>query len=272
MSGSVTLLDFIDELRHRLDDTGGNIERPEGMTDAYSYYWQFDDSLLLYKNRDLLRYLNETLLDFSARVPLNDAYPSPMCVIPVKIGQQHYTYDGAILTIESVRLASTERPLAKTTTNRLDNDFATQWRGKDASGQCYPNRYAENASRRRLTLDRTPIADDQLLLEVTRQLDACYKVDYLKPGLNTCIAALDPLYKEAIIQGVLMRANRFSDPECCDPQRAREAERQFNQLVGPPVSARQMEARRENANLVLHSRPYPYSRRVVSRRARRGCC
>jgi hypothetical protein len=171
-----------------------------------------------------------------------------LCNIAVVSGTNSYDLDSKILTVENVRLASTQAALVKWTLR----DYRDTADAYTATGT--PQYYFEESHPFRMTLYPIPDASDTLYLTVYR-----YPLDELswnqrKVGLDEPGTVL----REALIQGALMLAYQKRDSDAADIKRQVYHEAQFQKLVGPPVDYRTLENRRWNANLDVSIRPARY--------------
>lgn len=113
---AVTHLTLLNEIRERLDDMGGDVGSPPV---GYAYRWQYDDTGCLWKNIELVNYLNETIREVGFRKPVYDTDDADTCTISIEIGTRVYALSPLVLSIEEARLASTGLPLIKSTVKRM---------------------------------------------------------------------------------------------------------------------------------------------------------
>jgi hypothetical protein len=259
----MTLLELVDDFRLRTDDLGGDTGTvPVGFT----YYWEYNDAGPLWKNREIVNYLNWAHREIAMRRPYRDSTTAAICTITVADGTTAYALDNRILSIEEVVLASTGKSLQKTTVRDL-----RQWAvgalnptGIDAwkTTTGTPQYYCEDAEPGKITLVPVPLIDDALLLTVYRlplePFDWAYRTDDLDEPPSQL--------QETLVQGAMARAYQKRDADTYDPRHAAFHENQFNQMAGAPVDYATLEARRWNANLdtTIRSTPYVNTRRVGS--------
>lgn len=130
---AISALLLIEAVRDQLDDQGGDTGAPSA---GYYARWQEDDTGCLWKNTDLVRYLNQTLRELGQRQPIKDGgtrYP-----VVLQAGQRHYELPAEVVRIESAVRTSDGEPLVKTTLgemqaitcwNRLQRDtLGVDWR------------------------------------------------------------------------------------------------------------------------------------------------
>ena len=204
----------------------------------------------LWADSEILRALNQALREFGLRQPVLD--DSTWLDIPITPHEYRYEYDPHILYVERVLLNGDDVPKVRLTQFMPDSD---QW--------CY----AEQWQARELLLSPTPSGGALSL--VAYRIPRC---NYTTDNMDVAINDPDPLlYHEAIQTGVMAYLYTKHDADTFgvdDQHRYREL---FNQMVGHPLTARQIEARRENTNLRLYYRGTPYTERVKHpRRYRHG--
>lgn len=256
---SILLLELIEDCRNRLDDLGGDTGTvPTG----YYKYWQADDASCLWRNKELIRYLKIVLLDIAGRAPWTsegargDSLGTPTR-LSVKVGNPEVVWNPAVLAAEQIRLVSTGQYLQKVTSSQLYDLFDEDWGTVEGT----PVYYVE-VRRGLIRLVPIPIVADELRLVVKRRnLDEFEWEDIsheATPSFELEDVPDDLL--EALIVGVCRQAYLKHDADTLNIDLSREYERQFAVLVGPPVSWRQKEARRENANLAYTITPFQYTR------------
>lgn len=249
-----TLLDIIYDVRLRADDLGGDTGTvPAG----YTYYFEYSDARALFKNVELVRYLNAAHREIAVRTRCYRDTDSSLCKITVTAGTAVYEYDRLILSVEEVLLGSTGQPLPKIQLRDLrplqDSD--------DTTGT--PTHYLEENAPFRLMLHPTPDVADVLYLTVYRLPLEEWTWAQRKMPIDEPPEQL----REALIQGALMYAYQKRDADTEDGGRQAFHAREFERLVGPAVNFRVLEDRRWNANLDMTITPIPYTVRRRSRLA-----
>lgn len=174
--------------------------------------------------------------------------------ISVISGTAVYNLDSRIITVEDVRLNSSNANLVKWT---LD-DYRALASQYTATGT--PTNYIEELTPFRIRLYPIPTANDTLYLTVYRYPLA----DFAWATRNVTLTEPSDFWREALIQGALMYAYQKRDADTIDPKRIAFHEMQFNKLVGPPVDYRTLENRRWNANMDITIRPSRYIRPMNS--------
>lgn len=174
--------------------------------------------------------------------------------ISVISGTAVYNLDSRIITVEDVRLNSSNANLVKWT---LD-DYRALASQYTATGT--PTNYIEELTPFRIRLYPIPTANDTLYLTVYRYPLA----DFAWATRNVTLTEPSDFWREALIQGALMYAYQKRDADTVDPKRIAFHEMQFNKLVGPPVDYRTLENRRWNANMDITIRPSRYIRPMNS--------
>lgn len=248
-----TLLDIIYDVRLRADDLGGDTGTPSA---GFTYYFEEDDRGALFKNLELVRYLNAAHREIAVRTRCyrdTDSIISRIAVVP---GTAVYEYDPLILSTEEVLLGSTGQPLPKIQLRDLRPLQASY----ETTGT--PTHYLEEDAPFRLMLHPTPAVADMLYLTVYRlPLD-----EWTWAGRKTPIYEPPDQLREALIQGALMYAYQKRDADTQEGGRQVFHAREFERLVGPAVNFRVLEDRRWNANLDTTITPSPYTTRRRSRR------
>ena len=163
---AISHLSLLNEIRERLDDLGGDVGIPPS---GYTYRWQYDDSGCLWKNVELVNYLNETIHEIGLRKPVFDTDDPTICQISIASGTRAYDLDPHILSVDEVRLESTGLPLIKSTVKRIRELIsryhpAEHWRTTTGA----VTHYLEDEFTRQISLYRTPVAADALKMVVRR--------------------------------------------------------------------------------------------------------
>jgi hypothetical protein len=248
-----TLLDVIYDVRLRADDLGGDTGTP---STGYTYYFEEDDRGALFKNIELVRFLNAAHREIAVRTRCYRDTDSGLCQIRVSAGAAIYEYDPLILSTEEVLLKSTGQPLRKIQLR----DLRPLQANYETTGT--PTHYLEENAPFRLMLHPTPAVADTLYLTVYRlPMD-----EWTWAQRKTQIYEPPDQLREALIQGALMYAYQKRDADTGDGGRQAFHANEFEKLVGPAVDFRTLEDRRWNANLDTTITPSPYTVRRRSRR------
>lgn len=217
-----------------------------------------DDGTKLWSDAQLVRYLNNTLREIGRR--REQIYDDTGDLnITVVSGTQLYYYDSCIYTLEDLTLASNQKPLIKKTYEWLGRT-QKEWRNDEGT----PTHYVENPTEGSIVLWPKPDAADTLYVKAYRVPRANYSSSQLTASVTE---PADSIYHDAIIVGMAMYAYKKHDADSFDSNRQAVYAEQFTQLVGPPISARELLARKENANLNISIHPYPYAPRIKHRRS-----
>lgn len=246
----MTPLSLVYDIRLRADDQGGDTGTvPTG----YTYFWESDDSGCLWKNAEILYFLNAAHREIAVRTSCyRDAGESEICQIKVKAGTATYEIDPRILTIEDVLLNSTGASLVKTQLR----DYRKVANTHTQTGT--PTQYLEENRPFRLTLSPIPVVADTLYLTVYR-----LPLEDLTWSIRKCSMDEPPeQLREALIQGALSYAYQKRDADTTDAGRQQFHAQEFERLIGKPVDFRTLENRRANANLDISIRPNGYVPRV----------
>jgi hypothetical protein len=244
----MTPLNLIYDLRLRADDLGGDTGTPPS---GFTYYWESDDSGALWKNAELIHFLNLAHREIAVRTQCYRDTEAELCTIRVKAGTAKYDIDPRILTIEDVLLASTGTSLIKTQLR----DYRMTANTNTEVGT--PTHYLEENRPFRFALYPIPVVDDTLYLTVYRlPLE-----DMTWAGRKSDVDEPPEQLREALVQGALSYAYQKRDADTGDGGRQKFHAMEFEKLIGKPVDYKVLENRRANANLNVTIRPEPYVRR-----------
>ena len=257
---SLYLLDLIESVRERLDDKGGDTGTvPAG----YYAYWQYSDSGCLWKNTELVRYLKRALRDVAVRAPVQEEgitadILGELCRLSVTANNPEVEVPSHVQTLEQVRLVSSGLLLPRTTSARLDAEFGSyDW----ASEIGTPDRYLEPRAGY-LRLYPIPDAADEIRLIVRRGFLTDFEWADVQSGSSLYRYELEGVHdelEEALVCAVCRYAYLKRDADTFNLPLSQEYERQLAVLVGPPVTQRQRDARRANANLSISIRGHGYN-------------
>jgi hypothetical protein len=252
---ALKLLSLIESTRDRLNDYGGDRGAPSA---GYYALWQEDDTPCLWKNAELVGYLKRALRDVADRVPwetegVNADRLGSLHRPKVTAGNSQVALSASILSVEQVRLVSSGELLTKTESSRL-----AALNGSDAwtTETGTPTHYLEPRTGI-LRLYPIPVIADELRLVVKRRSLAQFEWSEVASESTPTLELADVPddLEEALVVAVCRQAYLKRDAETYDPNASRECERMLIDLLGPPVSWRQKEARRHNANLDMAIRP-----------------
>lgn len=245
----MTPLDLVYDLRLRGDDAGGNTGTPSV---GFSYVWEENDSNTLWKNEELIRYLNIAHLEIAVRSQCyRDAGESDICQIRVRAGTASYTIDPRILTIEDILLDSSGASLIKTHLK----DYRALANHRTTTGT--PTHYLEESRPFKITLYPVPVINDILYVTVYR-----LPLEEMTWNLrNSDVDEPPESLREALIQGALMYAYQKRDADTADAGRQKFHAQEFERLVGPVIDYRTQENRRASANLDVSVTPHAYIKR-----------
>jgi hypothetical protein len=254
----MTLLELVRTVREQLNDLGGD--------GGGNVHWEVDDTACLWKNTEIIRYLNLAHKELAARRPYRDSATEDICTLEIRANTARYALDSRILSIENVTVASTGHSLLKTTlrdlrvwaTAQFTEPGVDAWKTKTGT----PAYYSEDVEPGKITLIPVPIATtDSLYLTVYRL--PLEPFDWLDRS-GDVVEPAESLV-EALLAGAMARAYQKRDNETYDPRSVAQYENQFTQLVGGPVDYQTLENRRWNANLDMSIVPAGYSRKSSRR-------
>ena len=116
---AISALALLEAVREQLDDYGGDTGTPSV---GYYAYWQESDAGCLWKNTELVRYLNQTLRELGQRQPLKDRSGYPLTLTA---GVRNYELEPEIVRVDAVTRLSDGQPLVKTTVAEMQ--AVTRW-------------------------------------------------------------------------------------------------------------------------------------------------
>ena len=231
------IIDLMQAIRERLEDVGGD--------GGGLHPWEIDDTGCLWKNAELVRYLNQILRELGQRHPIQDGgnnYP-----MPLRVGQRHYELPTEIVRIEAVTRDSDGEALVKTTLGEMQ--AVTRWnrhqrdlRGADWRAETgWPTHYLLDEQFGMLTVYPAPALSfqDTLRLTVRRTYTEDVRWDSSAHTASTTageIAEVPDHYFDALLAGVCARAYRKRDADTYSPRLAAEYDAEFDRRVGPPRS------------------------------------
>lgn len=237
---TIAALALIEAVRDQLDDHGGNTGTPSA---GYYAYWQQDDRGCLWRNSELVRYLNQTLRELGQRHPLLDRSGYPLTL---SAGTRNYELESEIVRVEAVIRVSDGNPLVKTTVAELEavtrwnrhrrETLDVDWRAETG----WPTHYLLDEQQGYLTVYPTPIVNYVDALRRTVRRTYVDEVSWTAisheatPSIE--ISEVPDHYFEALLAGICARAYRKRDADANAPKLAAECEAEFNRRVGPPVS------------------------------------
>jgi hypothetical protein len=246
---TIYYLDLLNEIRERLDDVGGDVGNPPA---GSVYRWQYDDSGCLWKNLELVNYLNETIREVGLRKPIYDTDTAMICQIALVSGTRIYVLHPTVLQIEEARLVSSGLPLIKTTVKRmreLTGRYRPTENWRSVSGAV--THYLEDEFERKISLYRTPNASDTVNLSVKRLFtdSVTWATLASEAILTTVFVDIPDHYRKALVYGTTALAYRKRDADTFNLDFAKEAEQMLELEVGPKVPFVEWERRRLSANL-----------------------
>jgi len=213
----MTLLELLAATRDRLDDYGGDTGTPDV---GDTYYWQTSDAGCLWKNAELIDWLNEAEGEAARRAYLLTATFS----ISVVANTPSYALDSTLWMIDRVRLQTAGIRLERTTRADLDATHSN-WEAATGTPRLF---FVIGAN---LTLYPTPIAVDTL--KVTGWIDPDPMADW------TDAPTIPEPYHRDLIEWVCFRAaqKRDADTHLGDPDQYLT---NFSRRYGPDASVQQM--------------------------------
>lgn len=223
--------------------------------------WKNNDTGLLWKNQEIVRYANAAHDAFCMRQPIYDANSVAGAAInrvAVLADIQRHTYSERILAIHAVKFVETssgdEHRLLKRTRQWMDLHHREWDLEGNAATSGNPTIYVEDYDLRSMDLWPIQEADGSLHLTVSR-----LPIKYMQWKNRH----LDGLEIEArhhfdLLDFMLYLAYLKRDSETEDKQLSADALDRFNVKVGEPVSARLLRVRRQERNNPRRARVYDF--------------
>lgn len=244
----MTLLDLISRIRQRLDDLGGDTGT---IPPNYSHYWEADDAGCLWKNAELVNFVNAACMELAHRLPIHDAENNELTRITLRPGTARYPIDPRILAIDSVVLASSGVPLVKI----HDAQDRSSWSDPLDTTYNAPSvvqQYRDDTDAMTLTVYATPTTTDTLILVIRR-----LPLEPLTWAQREWeIEEFPPHLQEALMDWCCMLAYQKRDSDTANPELAGYWQGQFSDRVGPRVSFAHQRILKDVAGKRLRSRTY----------------
>ena len=163
ISPPLTLEELVTLFRQDVDDLPGDT--------VNDVNWKNDDTGLLWKNQEIVRYANAAVSEFVIRNPILDQdTKTDVTRIAVLAGNGVYSFDSRILSIRRMKFVDSngvEYSLVKRTADWMDRN-ETDWDPEAAPNEGTVEFYVEDTDHRQLQLYRTPELDGTLHLIVDR--------------------------------------------------------------------------------------------------------
>jgi hypothetical protein len=259
---AIKALDLLEAIRWRLDDQGGDTGTvPTG----YYAYWQFDDASCLWKNRELMLYLTQTVREINTRAPIKDSANRTLGLSPET---RLYELDEEVLRVVTVTRASDGNPLIKTTVSEMEQAtawhrhqrevLALDWRAETG----WPTHYLLDEQQGYLSVYPTPVVDfvDTLQMTVWMGYPApptWTQLSHEASPSRTLEGIPDDL-DEALMAGVCARAYRKRDADTANDALVKRYEEEFTAIIGPALSQRQLDSEARWTGMPLTVEPNTY--------------
>lgn len=245
----MTLLELIFRVRTRLGDLGGDTGTvPAGNT----YYWEYSDTGCLWKNAELVGYINSARNELAQRLPIVDSTTTEIAQITLAANRATYDVDSRILAVDSVVLDSTGEPLVKLSDandrSYWQDPYDTTWTEPSTVSQ-----YRFDRDDYTLTVYATPTESDTLSLSVRRLPLYDVRWSSRKAELDEPVATHQQL---ALIDWVCMQAYLKRDTDAFNADLAGRHQGLFTDAVGPRIQFTQAAIRKEVAGARLRTRAY----------------
>ena len=213
----MTLLELLAATRDRLDDYGGDTGTPDV---GDTYYWQSHDKGCIWKNAELIAWLNEAEGEAARRACLLSSTFS-ITLVP---GTASYALNPLLWMVDRARLNTAGVLLTRTTRTAMD-DSRANWEAATGTPRLF---FVIGAN---LTLYPTPIAVDTL--KVTGWIDPAPMADW------TDAPTIPEPYHRDLIEWVGFRAaqKRDADAHIGSPDQYLT---NFSRRYGPDASVQQM--------------------------------
>lgn len=246
----MVVLELIRELRETLYDISDTGEPPAGS--GCKYYWEYDDSDLIWKNAELLRYLNAAGDELALRVPIHDSGRSSVTRVAVRPGTDRYHISPRILAIDDVLLESDRSPLENLSgADEYNSRYDGERRYASPRGiRCYRSDFDERV----LTVYDAPLAADTLLLSVRR-----YPIEPLRWESRACQEPEFPEHcQRSMVDWAASLAYRKRDSDKFNIDLAQYHQGQFAASTGPQIDFRAARVRGEIAGRRVRTRTQYY--------------
>lgn len=259
---AIKVLELLEAIRWRLDDLGGDTGT---VPNGYYAYWQFDDAGCLWKNREFVLYLTQTVREINTRAPIKDSAYRTFRLFP---GTRLYEMDEDILRIVTVTRASDGNPLIKTTVPEMEQAtawhrhqrevLALDWRAETG----WPTHYLLDEQQGHLSVYPVPVVDfvDTLHLTVWTGYPAppTWAQISQEATPTRVLESLPDDLDEALIAGVCARAYRKRDADTANDALVKRYEAEFTALIGPALSQRQLGTEARWTGMPLTVEPNTY--------------
>lgn len=229
----MTPLEFVARLRRSLlFDEGGDTGAPPS---GYTYRWEYDDAPALWKNAELVAFLNDARVEYFRRVGVLASRN-----LSVVAGKTVYPLSG-VLAVERVLDAGGE-PLAKISHEDVDwASFPLRWSGGDTLPTA--RYYYEDSDASALRIVGVPAASEKFTL-VVRGLPS-ESVTWADRSIDD--EAIPPRHYPALLHWAAHLAYLKRDSETLDPAASDRHAALFAQQIAPPLSAESERWRRGTA-------------------------
>jgi hypothetical protein len=237
---TISVLTAVTRLRQRLDDFGG---------DTNTNYWQTSDAGCLWKNDELVTYLNEAQKETCRRHPIVDS-TSDLCSITLVADTATYDLDPLILAVERAYVNGADEVLIKR--NYRDDIDSQSYEEPDET--LY---YVEDGNLHSLTLIAAPTASGTLVLTVKRLPleDLTWRS---AAAAGRVYLELDDLFFEDLLLYATYLAFSKRDTDTLNLEAANTAMERFRSRVGDPVNLKLLAVRKDVANKPLRTSGYYY--------------
>lgn len=249
------LLELMGYIRsNRLDDEGGSHPIPAG----YYAYWQYDDTQCLWKNREIIQYIKSAIIDIYRRAPWEtDTLQSDTISSPTRIAitalNPELSLSNESLIVDQARLVSNGQVIRKTERSKLlSMGFIETNTGTPI--------YYFDLRPGKIKLYPIPIMDDELHCVVRRRVATdFYWSDVESESYPTFELSdiPDDLF-EPLVSMACSLAYQKRDADTFSAELAQKFASDVTQMIGPPVSKRQFDARQYNANMDTAIRGFSY--------------
>lgn len=238
----MTLRELIRAFREEIDDLPGDVTDPCA--------WEGNDTGLLWKNHELVRYANAAEKEFCRRRPIQDSTTTALCQIAVTAGTATYPYkDELIQYIERAQLDGETYPLTKKTSEWMDKNVLN-WRTNTGT----PVYYVEDMDDRQITLSPIPEADGTISTTIGR----LPKTDMDWNKRQVIGPEIKSLYHENLMLWMGHLAFRKRDSQTYHENESKNYFDYFETAVGPRVNAHSEKRRRLSRNMPRRTRAYSF--------------
>jgi len=236
----VKLEPLVRHLRSKLLDFGTYVATDEE--------WIDDDADMLWKNEELVLYLQRAEEEFCRRYPIMDRTTAAVCQATVTLADPIVVLDPRVLQVDRIKLSTGTQFLKQIFLTELEEVIPDTWEAETGE----PTHFIEDWERNKLRLYPIPITTGTADMHVGRNPLRALKWDF-----NNRSPEIPEVSHAHLLDWALYLAYLKDDTEeTADVKRAMTFRDLFNDNVGGDISVKAMEARRHHAARPPRTRAY----------------